>query len=320
MLLPMMVAKAGTAECSIVVGDREDRALHVFGIDGHYRHTIFGGGRDTSRLPSISALAVSESGRIVVSNLGGRMVSYSLNGDPQGEFTLTSPDTTGFTASRVAVHGDTILEHWFAVSSGTRSDYWGGMPLVRVFDVDGESLGSIGRIEQYPGLKLTEAMNRGRIAVHRDTLWFARSSDAVLMAFPLDHVGDESPARVVRLPLFYEMLPPVERVPAGRPESPYAVVEDHIGAFAVDGAGRFYVAQSLYWPREEERLLRPIQVLSIYSAVGEHLGSFDFGYEVVDVSILGYRMAVVLREVGTRVQLMLVDHPLATGGASDGCE
>ena len=280
---PVRIAFAGPPTCRLAVADALDRAIHLFDPAGNYETSIFGGGRDTSRLVSIGDMTISSNGSIVVANPLDEIGVFHLDGT-YSKFSINKPDPDAISFSSLAVVDDTVFDHWI-LGVGARGDYsdWSSaMPSILSYSGGGNPGRSFGQIQEYPGQVLNVAMNEGVLAAGVDTVWFGRRVDATLTGHPTGG-GIE---RVVRLPLLHRMQTIRETPVPGVDGIWEAIVEYHLHDLSVDGSGNFFVVQAVSWPREEGGLFRPDLGLAVYGNDGSPLGLFDTsGGELRAVSV-----------------------------------
>lgn len=272
MTRPVRISFAGPPTCKLAVADMLDRAVHLFDQTGAYEATIYGGGRDTSRLASIGDMVLSPEGHVVVTNPLNDIRVFYADGS-FSKFTIEKPDPDIMSFSSLAVLGDTVFDHWM-LGAGKRKDYSQlppETPSILSYSIDGRSGRTFGEIKTYPGRILNVMMNQGTLAAGLDTVWLGRRVDATLFGHP---VGG-GPARVLRLPLVHKMRTIRESPIPNAGNLTEAIVEYHLHDLVVDGAGNFFALQALSWPREEGALFRPDLGLAIYSADGTPLGLFD---------------------------------------------
>lgn len=305
---PTDVAVRTTGSGSLFVLDGHDRAVHVFDEHFTYQGSLFGGGREPALFPSAYALAVNRDGMAAVSDLGwSRFVTYrSMDSQPE---MFSPPRWDEYGASDLAFAGNQrLLDHWFPMGLAYRSGAWGDtLPLVRTWEIP--SKGSLpekrgfGRIDALPGTTFTAALNRGLIQVWNDTLWFARRWDASVLVFSLSRPRS-TPERVVRLPLFFHMLPPRE-VWYRTADLWQVIVEDHLTAFCVGPRGRLMFGQAVAYPRIPNQF-RPTTVLTVMDGAGK-LQYFDLGGTILDLSIFeGHLVAIIRRSTGEMGQFRRV--------------
>jgi hypothetical protein len=312
---PVRIAFADVPTCELMVADGLDRAIHIFDRRGAYETSIYGGGRDTSKLASIGDMVVSADGLVAVANPLSTIGFFRRDGS-YSEFSVEKPDSTVISFSSLAVVGKSVFDHWM-LGASKRFDYspWADQtPIVLRYSLEGRLEGTLGHIRTFPGRLLNLAMNEGTLAAGRDTVWFGRRVDAVLIGYP---VSGES-ARVLRLPLVHRMQP-IREVPipkgGGATE---AVVEYHLHDFDVDERGNFYVVQALSWPRAAGAPFRPDLGLAVYSAAGEPLGLYDTASgEVRAVAVGGsFLYLIVLEPESRKLQVWRYRNPI---GGDWGC-
>lgn len=312
---PRRIAFAGAPTCRLAVTDALDRSVHIFHPNGDYDATIFGGGRNTSKLSSVGDMHFGSEGLIVVSDPMSRIVVFGLEGY-LSEFQVEKPGSV-VSFSSLAVVGSSLFDHWM-LGAGKRIDtgLWPpDTPIMLRYSLDGHSEGAIGTIRTYPGRLLNLMMNQGTLAAGTDTVWFGRRADAVLFGYPLDG----GVPRVVRPPLIHKMQTIREQPVPDTGGSTEVVLEYHLHDFDVDVSGNFFVLQAISWPRDEGSLFRPDLGLAVYSPEGKPLGLFDTADGEVRVVSVGDEFVFLLvqdRETGT-VEVRRFDNPLgATGECS----
>src|SRR5690606_32094980 len=106
----------------------------------------------------------------------------------------------------------------------------------------------------------------------RDTLWYARFADGRILGFPLGQSVTD-PARTLELPVYFQMDPPswtrvIDTMSARRRGVLPVQLQRHIGAFAIDSIGNFWLAQYAGEGRH---------VLAALSQDGATYRAFDIG-------------------------------------------
>lgn len=310
MELPSAIA-ASAELCLLAVGDPADRAVHLYDLPT-FRYVRSLRPRDVNAFGGITSVAIDPSrGHVLVADLrGGDLWRFALSGELLSNATLPPPPgVPGGLGSQIVIAPDgRVFETWFALERSTPSADWGpDLPLIRQIDDSYAVAASYGGIRPYRGQVLTASVNRGLIAVIGDTVWFARRSDATLMAFDATRPGVH-PVRSVRLPIFFVSVP---RESAGPWRHP--VVDEHIRAFAVDGGGRFYLGQVISWPTDTMSLHRPkTMALTVVSRTGERIAAYDLGSEILDLAVVEPLVIAVLRGEEPGKRLVRVYH-LTTG-------
>lgn len=319
---PVAISAAGAPACRLAVGDRVDRAVHLFTHDGAYRSTIFGGGRDTTLFPNLRSVALDSTGALAVSDIAqGTLHLFAPDGTRQGTRTLPRLEEDYSLGSQLVWGPDgQLLEHWFSYDAPVLSADWDErLPLVRVLTPSGRGEGRIGAVRPEPGQVFTAALNRGIIARRGDTLWYARRADGRLLAFPLSRPGAE-PARTVEIPVFYHMSAPQEgRVPG--PVGYEVAVQEHIRAFAIAPSGHFLIGQSRWFPEAAPgTLFRPRTALVVLDPSGRPAGAYDLGGEIVALAASDQWIYAIVLDLdeGTR-EARIYPNPVAAPSAAAAC-
>lgn len=305
---PVALSVGGSDGNLIAVGDRTDRAIHLFRTNGAYDRTVFGGGRDTSALMALISVAVNDQAEIVATDLwNGTLIRYPAGASHGESIRLTPPVPRGGLGSQVVLTNDgAVYEQWFTLNVPVNSALWTrDLPLVRQLSSEGQVLTSFGTVTRYPGVAFTAALNRGIIAVADDTLWYARRADCRLLAYAMNSPGPR-PVRVVEAPLFYRMNPPREHqaVASAGGSRPQVSVQEHCRAFAVDDAGFFYLGQSVGWPETASGLFRPRTALTVLDHEGGYIATYGLGYEILSLAVTRDLLLAILLDTGRHKRIV----------------
>ncbi|HYR07783.1 MAG TPA: hypothetical protein VEQ60_08435 [Longimicrobium sp.] len=320
---PVSISAAGAPVCRVAVGDRIDRAVHLFAHDGAYRSTVFGGGRDTTAFPNLRSVALDTTGALAVSDMGrGTLHLFAPDGSRRGTRVLARLKGDFSLGSQLVWGPDgRLLEHWFSYELPIISKDWDErLPLVRILSPEGGAVGGLGTVRREPGQTFTAALNRGIIARRADTLWYARRADGRLLAFDLARPGAE-PVRAVDIPVFYHMSAPQEGQVPG-PAGYEVAVQEHVRAFAIAPSGHFLIGQSRWFPEAAPgTLFRPRTALTVLDPSGRHVGAYDLGGEIVSLAASDRWIYAILidPEEGTRVASVYPNPVAAPSAAGAPC-
>lgn len=292
---PVFLALSRTDTGIVLVGDRVDRAVHLFRTDGAYLGTRAAATATAAPEWMIAGTATSD-GAIAVSDL--RTSSIVLLDSTAATRRVKVPQVERGVPFGSQVEGGperTLYEHWFYRTIPNRSGDWSAAtPLFRQLSRAGAVTGAFGRIHKYSGELFTAALNRGIVRYQRDTVWFARQSDARILGFPARHSG-EQPSRIIELPVFYEMTAPRELI-----DLPNRIrnvgVEAHVTSFAVTPGGLFLLGQSVSYPRQTGVIARPRTVLTIGCRDGTVDGVYDLGGDIIDLAATNDRVFALLED------------------------
>jgi hypothetical protein len=311
-----IVSGVGFPVCALAVADYGDLAVHVFSLTGNYRYSVFGGDREHPLFANATSVGFDAEGELYVADRSGLVTVVSPRGSIRD--TLRVPRRHDGVASQVILgpYGK-LYDHWFAWRAPDYSARWPAQtPLVRVWDLNGQQLDSMGSAHPYPGETFTHALNRGQIALRDDTLWFARRGDARLLAFSTTG-GTSSPVREIELPLYYHMRPPIEGRTSGHQIQ--NAVAAHLVAFATGLPGQLLVAQSVSWP-DGGSVFRPRTVLATLGGRASEYRAFDLGGEIRGVAAADRWVYVILLAGGRSTVQAFRNPTLGYPGAVDSSE
>lgn len=309
---PMFVAISKRDSNVVLVGDRLDRVVHLFRTDGRYL------GTRTSAAPSVGPIEAmitgtsTPAGTIFVTDLRtGTLVR--LDSGATGARVALGVMKRGFPFGSQVESGDNgaLYENWSFRNVPDYSPAWSDTAsLVRSISPEGKALARFGSVKRYSGVLFTAALNRGILRYFRDTLWFARRSDASLLAFAAAHPSRD-PVRTVALPLFFQMTQPKELVDAKR--DLYNVrVESHLVAFAMSPDGEFLAAQTVSYPTKAGAPFQPRTALTVECRDGTFIGAYDLGADIIDLAATRQRVFAVVQENRTHSRRVIVyPNPLA---------
>lgn len=269
--------------CRVALADQVDRAVHIFTTDGRYIRSIYGGGRDDPLLPSPTSMAITRSGHVVVRNFTGETVEFDSSGKVVRKLNLHMDGDPREAAGIIAVDNQgNIYDHWIGSGfSVPRSNWPHDAPLVRLWQSNGHYLGQDGSLAVYPPHTFTQALNRGALAILADTLWFARSADGRILAFPLRR-SMAVPLRVINLPLYYQMDAPREEEKDGLY---FTSAARHILAFAAAPTGELFFIQSTSWTTDSLGVGHSHIVLASIERDGSHYHAYSVDQSAVKIAV-----------------------------------
>lgn len=289
--------------CIVAVGDRVDRAVHLFSEDGRYLMTIYGGGRDTTRFPDLQVTGIS-SGRVVVGDGATRTVwLFDVRGAAVAAVHLPSSVRPTPPRIRVVYDGSRVYELW-AAPNGKSSASWDamGIPLIRAFDRKGRVVGGYGELDHFSGWSFPSALNVGDLALHGDTLWYANAAQGRVDGYALRAGRRTGPARRLALPVFFLPRPPLELRDPGDGAAE-ALVEYHLSSFTVGPGGEFLAIQATSYPEYSPRLAayQPQVVVSAVTPAGRLVGTFDLGLRPVTLAATPQYWFAIVQDTAHRV-------------------
>lgn len=311
--LPVFLAAKGAPLCRIVVGDPIDRAVHVFDTHGGFLHSISGDGKDgRPRFDALTGVDVTIEGDVLATTGDGLAVRFDREGALVSRTILGPKPVRAGNASAVVGGAGLLFEHWFSdyADPSPSSEEMDGAPLVHVRDSRGHVVADLGTVHMWPGRSLSYQLNRGFLELQPDTLWFARRSDARLMAF--DALGrTRDPLRVIDIPVFFEAAKPIEYVSAE--EVTATRIQTHIHDFDMDEAGVFYFAQNFGWPGPQD-VQATFVAQSVITAVdpdGKLLGVYVTGRSPGRIAATRDVIVATVRGDGGRMEIRGYVNPLA---------
>lgn len=300
MEFPVALTGQGPPVCRIAIADQVDRAVHLFRTSGEYLRSYWEQ-RRPSPFASIASIDLDARGNLLISYLLSREIAIA---DSTGQVrssweTSQLVDTMAPGAYVRGVGGERVAEHWFGVHFDTNSKDWvkRDLPLVRVFDYEGNELGRAGRVQAFPGYALTAAMNRGFIAAARDTIWYARASDArvwpIPMSGPKAYAMPDAPQ--VQFELFFTMEPPKDFRSRSRGDV-FADVQEHLRGFTVTEDGSYFAAvQVVAWTVDSLRVTSPRTALLVRDRRDGATWVGELGEQIRHVATAGGMVYVVSR-------------------------
>ncbi len=273
------LAAVGPDRCRIVVADAGDRAIHWFGgAPPTHSHSLYLGGRDSSIVGRLSTLAASSKGSLaVVDQRRNTVVRVSKDGVVVGQnrFPEEALRESKRAGGDIALDAEGNLYETFEARS--RLEVSGSLnlpgPPIRVWGPGGNLVNRYGVVLAESDPLFAGKLSWGRLALHADTLWFARASDGRLLAFPKG--GSETPVRTIGLPILHSTPEPTASIlpdplyPDSAPMVRVAMMP-HSGHLAISPSGDFFVEQ-----------LRGdlTSVLTAVRADGSRVRIFDLGAE-----------------------------------------
>ncbi|MEZ4414285.1 MAG: hypothetical protein R3E10_00875 [Gemmatimonadota bacterium] len=210
-----------------------------------------------------------------------------------------------------------FVDSWFSASLGPYlkdSDAWEGVALVRIWDPQGQQLGSLGEPTPYEDVVLRRVFNHVNADFVADTLWVLTEADATIRGY--DHTGAEI-GDPIPLPVYHRGVDPVVMV--GRPVMDgfrlnRAAYQPNVTGLAALSGGRFAVLRFRDW-REVQRGagdagFKDFWPRSFVDVVDRH-GRVEASYELPGraaalASDKGGRVAVITEDLGTAVRTVLV--------------
>jgi hypothetical protein len=298
------LAVAPPPNCFLAVGDRRDGAVHIFDFKGRYSNAIYGGLPDTSVTTGYRDFVVLESGALLFAHAQLPRLTYlTRSGVVSRRIDLP------LRVSALAASDDLIY--------GVAGDERYRDALVVGVDSAGAIRSRLGNLIPYSNSDFTLGLNRGELNVSRDTLWFARFVDGRVVGLPYDGTA----ARVMELPLFFEMTRIFATEPSADGGRRPLGVTPHLVAFAIDPEGNFWFAQRIEGSRIPGRSGSPFRsVLSTISPDGRY-HAYHLGGPVYDVAAAeDLLFATVLDTVVTgRRRLFAFTNPHITQSGVTAC-
>ena len=236
------LAAFGAPDCTVLVGDAWDLAIHWFGGSrAGYLSSAFLGGRDAPLVTDLTDLEAETPDMVAVSDRGqGRVVRVDGDGRLLSvmEIPIQGEGITLLPASRIALApGGALVEQ--PMWRGTLADHPGTM---RVWEPDGRLGHYLGQVVRAGGPEFVETLSLGDFLVRGDTLWTLRRVDGRLLAYAISKAESSALASRV-LPLFFEMNPPTIILRDTIAGETAVAAARHAGSFAMDPDGNFFVEQ-----------------------------------------------------------------------------
>jgi hypothetical protein len=243
--VPVAIAVAEAPYCRLAVSDRNDRAIHIFDLDGNYIRSVFHGGRTRNVTARVLSIGFTAKGELFVLEAGTRRLHNVTNsGKFAGSVVLEPWPGIGTGGRAISAPDGTLF-----MPSGTAAALESGVPsLIRAWTATGEHISDVGTILRSPDPNFSRVLNEGGVDIRNDTVFLARLADGRLFRFLYDSeqrhlypVGDTT-----ELPLFYEMpVPfyrPMESLVPGL--SPQVNMSRHLSRFVVDPDGNYFFVQA----------------------------------------------------------------------------
>ena len=261
------LAVFGAPDCTVLIGDTSDMAIHWFGGSrAAYVHSIFLGGRDAPLVTDLTDLEAVTPDIVAVSDLGrGRVVRVDAEGRLLSvmDIPIQREGSSLLSANRIALApGGAVVEQ--PMWRGNLADYPG---VVRVWESDGRFRHYLGQVVRSGGPEFVGTLSLGDFLVRGNTLWTLRRVDGRLLAYDLSEA--ESSALVSHeLPLFFQMNPPSIVLRDSIAGETAVAAARHADGFAMDPEGNFFVEQF-----REDRT----PILGTMAADGTGYRAFDLG-------------------------------------------
>ena len=232
----------GAPDCTVLIGDASDMAIHWFGGSrARYLHSVFLGGRDAPLVtdmtdmeavtPDVVAVSDRGSGKIVRVDAAGQLLSVI-------ELPIQRAEGTPLPANRIALGpGSTVVEQ--PLWRGNLADHPG---MVRVWKGDGRLGHYLGNVVKSGGREFAETLSLGDFFIRGDTLWTLRQIDGRIRAYNLSE-AESSAFMQHDLPLFFQMDPPTIVLRDSISGETAVTAARHADSFAMDPHGNFLVEQ-----------------------------------------------------------------------------
>ena len=231
----------GVPDCTVLIGDTSDMAIHWFGGSRAASvSSVFLGGREAPLVTELTdmeavtpdVVAVSDRGRGVVRvDAEGRLLSVM-------EIPIQRAEGTLLPANRIALGpGGTVVEQ--PLWRGSLADHPG---MVRVWESDGRLRHYLGQVVRSGGPEFVETLSLGDFLIRGDTLWTLRRVDGRLLAYDLSE-AESSAFMYHELPLFFQMDPPTIVLRDSISGETAVAAARHADSFAMDPEGNFFVEQ-----------------------------------------------------------------------------
>ena len=261
------LAVFGVPDCTVVIGDASDIAIHWFrGSRAAYAQSVFLGGRETPLVTDLSDLEAVTPDIVAVSDRGqGRVVRVDTEGRllSMMEIPIQREGSNLIAANRIALDSSGALIEQ-PLWRGTLAGYPG---IVRVWGSDGRLKRYLGEVVRSGGPEYVGALSLGDFLVRGKTLWTLRRVDGRLFAYDLSEVESSAVASHA-LPLFFEMDPPSIVLRDGIAGETAVAAARHADSFTMDPEGNFFVEQF-----REDRT----PILGTVASDGTAYRAFDLG-------------------------------------------
>ena len=326
--LPTAIDARGMGTCRIAAADASDDAIHMFGLDGSYIESLYGGIADTSAITNVTAVSL-RSRMLAAADVTEQTVSvYEDYSTRVRTLHVPSPisvaPNTPVFGSEIALAKDGILaEHWIESSRAvTDTAPWSNnIPVVRLWYGGNGEFSGRGRLLRGAGT-LTPLFNQGKLIADNDTVWFGRRSDGRLLGFSTSGTATAA-ARVIEPPILFRAETPVEVLDDdGRTVD--AAAPYHLIDFSIAPSGRFFVLQSDSFPelprtvaelrefRDAGVEYRPRSVLVVLDRAGDILAAYRVDpYDPWEITVTETVIVLLaLDELRTR-RVLVFDNPMA---------
>ena len=261
------LAVFGAPDCTVLIGDTSDMAIHWFGGSrAAYVRSLFLGGREAPLVTDLTDMEAVTPEIVVVSDRGrGRVVRVDAEGRLLSVMDIPTQreGSNLVSANRIALGpAGSVIEQ--PMWRGALADSPG---IVRVWESDGRFRHYLGQVVRSGGPEFVETLSLGDFLGRSDTLWTLRRIDGRLLAYAISEA--ESRALVTHeLPLFFEMDPPAIVLRDNIAGETAVAAARHAGSFAMDPEGNFFVEQF-----REDRT----PILGTLASDGTAYRAFDLG-------------------------------------------
>ena len=326
--LPTAIDARGVGTCRIAAADAGDDAIHMFGLDGSYLESLYGGIADTSAITNVTA--VSLRGRMLAAADVTEQTVAVYEDYVTRVRTLHVPpplsvdvNATVFGSEIALAENGILAEHWIESSRAvTETGQWDDdIPVVRLWYGSARRFSERGRLRRSDGA-LTPLFNQGRLVAENDTVWFGRRLDGRLLGFST--TGSARAAiRVIEPPILFRAETPVEVLDdTGRTVD--AAAPYHMIDFSIAPSGRFFLLQSDSFPelprtvsdlREFRRAgleYRPRSVLVVLDRDGDILAAYRVDpYEPWEIAVTETVIVLLALDESRKRRVLLFDNPMA---------
>ncbi len=332
--LPTAIDARGVGTCRIAAADAGDDAIHMFGLDGSYLESLYGGIADTSAITNVTA--VSLRGRMLAAaDVTEQTVSVYENYVTRVRTLHVPPPLSVdvhaavFGSEIALVENGMVAEHWIESSRAlTEAAQWSdNIPVVRLWYGNARRFSERGRLRKGEGA-LTPLFNQGRLVAEDDTVWFGRRLDGRLLGFSTTG-NARAASRVIEPPILFRAEAPVE-VLDDRGRTVDAAAPYHMIDFSIAPSGRFFLLQSDSFPelprtvadlqqfRDGGVEYRPRSVLVVLDRDGDILAAYRVDpYDPWEIAVTETVIVLLALDESRRRRVLLFDNPMAIGPSAN---